>query len=472
MPLTTPNVVVFIADDQEVENVADPVLTAQQMPWLASRTDWVSLPNAWISTPLCGPARACFFTGRRGDQHAVSGNSDTADMDDTTTIAVALQAAGYRTGMIGKWLNHYTTGQLTVPPGWDRFFAINSGESTYFLDYTVTDDGVADTYGSTDADYSTDVFAAKAVDFVSVADPAPFLLVVPFTAPHYPSTPATRHAGAGLSLSDPPDWNTLPGGTGGPTWMTGKAAMTASEEADTRADREDAARTCLAMDEAIADIYDAVDAAGKLANTVFVFFTDNAHAKGRKRLGRQHSQHQKRSPYRYASTALMRVRYPGVAGRVERRLVSTMDIPASIVEWAAATHQFAYPGRDLGPLLEQTTPTWRDAVEGYYSGTAEGGMDIPQWWSLRTERWRYAEYAGGDRDLYDWNADPHEQTNLAGNPAYADVQAELAGILDELIADPHARDDVPVGGATVRNGGAWVAPVADFVRQGGAWVPA
>ena len=48
--------------------------------------------------------------------------------------------------------------------------------------------------------------------------------------------------------------------------------------------------------------------------------------------------------------------------------------------------------------------------------------------SVRTERWRYAEYADGAM-LFDHAADPHELKNLAGDPKHAATVAEMKALL-------------------------------------------
>ena len=62
----------------------------------------------------------------------------------------------------------------------------------------------------------------------------------------------------------------------------------------------------------------------------------------------------------------------------------------------------------------------------YYPGTA------PSFWGIRTERWMYALYKTGERELYDLNRDPYELTNLAGRPSYRDRERKLRADMQEL----------------------------------------
>jgi hypothetical protein len=57
---------------------------------------------------------------------------------------------------------------------------------------------------------------------------------------------------------------------------------------------------------------------------------------------------------------------------------------------------------------------------------------------VRTERWRYTEWDGGRRgiELYDHEADPREEENLAGDPRHAETMGELRALLREKLPWP------------------------------------
>ncbi len=81
-------------------------------------------------------------------------------------VATRLDAAGYRTGLFGKYLNGYkdTTGR---PLGWDRWFAHVNGIDYY--DYQINDDGTTKHYGSISGAYETDVMANHAKNFIAAS---------------------------------------------------------------------------------------------------------------------------------------------------------------------------------------------------------------------------------------------------------------------------------------------------------------
>ena len=123
-----PNIVVVMADDLRVDDV-------QWMPRtrrLFARTG-ISFENSFAPYPLCCPARATFLTGQHAHNHGVYWHDPPygyGAFDDSRTVATSLQAAGYRTGFLGKYLNRYgldrskVSGKPShryVPRGWDEW---------------------------------------------------------------------------------------------------------------------------------------------------------------------------------------------------------------------------------------------------------------------------------------------------------------------------------------------------------------
>src|SRR5438874_6169314 len=125
---TKPNIVIIMTDDQRWDTV-----NPRYMPNVAADLipNEVTLSNSFVSNPLCCPSRVTTLTGRYSYTTGVYGNGGTwggygaslqyGAMNDT--IATDLQTDGYRTALIGKYLNGYSpaTDYLTVPPGWDRW---------------------------------------------------------------------------------------------------------------------------------------------------------------------------------------------------------------------------------------------------------------------------------------------------------------------------------------------------------------
>ena len=123
-----------------------------------------------------------------------------ADNLEHSTLATALQLAGYKTFLFGKYLNGYpaTASQTYIPSGWHGWNSPVGGDPYGEYNYQMNDDGTIVTYGNQPSDYLTDVMSAGAVNFIrktaQQATPPPFFMHLTPFAPHRPSTPAPRHA--------------------------------------------------------------------------------------------------------------------------------------------------------------------------------------------------------------------------------------------------------------------------------------
>ena len=140
------NVVVVMTDDQRFDAV-------DHMPNVkALAAGGVSFTNAYMPTPLCGPARASMFGGgflakNTGVLDNTPPNGGAALFDDSMNFGRVMQQAGYQTLYVGKWINdHWRLGDY-VPPGWSRFVGRRSD--------------VLRTDWSNDIDYVIDLLIAK-----------------------------------------------------------------------------------------------------------------------------------------------------------------------------------------------------------------------------------------------------------------------------------------------------------------------
>jgi len=141
--LTRPNLLLILTDDQNTEAM-------RAMSYLQARPygSWISFPNAFINTPLCCPSRATLLSGQYSSHHQVRDNSRGASFNDRSTVATWLNAAGYRTGLIGKYLNGYPYASQPanyVPPGWNTWAAFSGGERYSY--YTLNVNGTPVSYG-------------------------------------------------------------------------------------------------------------------------------------------------------------------------------------------------------------------------------------------------------------------------------------------------------------------------------------
>ncbi len=124
-----PNVVFVLADDFSSNLVA-------YMPHLqAMQKEGLSFDRYFVTNSLCCPSRATIFTGQMPHNTQVMTNEAptggyeafVAHHNPAKSFAPALQAAGYKTAMMGKYLNGYHPGKHPVPVGWSDWFVVGGG---------------------------------------------------------------------------------------------------------------------------------------------------------------------------------------------------------------------------------------------------------------------------------------------------------------------------------------------------------
>jgi arylsulfatase A-like enzyme len=388
--------------------------------------------------------------------------------NEDSTVATWLQEAGYRTALVGKYLNRYPkeASQSHVPPGWDEWSAFASNDEVeggaYYSDYALNEDGATVVYGQQPSEYSTDVLTARATDFIdrTAASGVPFFLYIAPYAPHGPSTPASRHTGALADVQAPriPSFDEADV-SDKPAWVQSQPALSDDQIAllDDRYQRR--LRTLLAVDEMVASLIETLDAAGALENTYILFTSDNGYHLGEHRLplGKQ-------SPYDESIRVPLIMRGPGVPFGVDVDAIAlNIDLAPTFAELANASPADFVDGRSLVPLLAGETPDeWRqgflvehydrtlprdwdtlgpiamqvgsDAQEEFETRDAVveiGPIDSPPYLGLRTQQYLYVQYANGERELYDLHADPFQLQNLAPT-ADAALLADFAARLDQL----------------------------------------
>jgi N-acetylglucosamine-6-sulfatase len=467
-----PNIIVIVTDDLDARSVA----CMRNVQTLLAE-EGVTFANAFVTTPLCCPSRASILRGQYAHSHGVLNNTgDNGGFpafyrldDEESTVATWLQDAGYRTALAGKYLNRYPKGaaESHVPPGWDEWSAFASSDEdeggSYYSGYALNEDGRIVVYGQQPSAYSTDVLAARATDFVARTSAAggPFFLYIAPYAPHGPSTPASRHTEAFSDLQAPrvPSFDEADVDDK-PAWVQALPPLNDEQIALLDDRYRQRLRSLLAVDEMVASLVETLGAAGTLDNTYIVFTSDNGY-----HLGEHGIPIGKQSPYDESLRVPLIVRGPGVAaGAVVDSMALNIDLAPTFAELAGTSAAGFVDGRSLVPLLDGDPPAaWRHGflVEHYGRtlpsewGTTEpvaveeatqdeeleeaDGDEVtgitpvgsPPYLGIRTEQYLYVEYASGERELYDMQADPYQLQNLAATADPA-LLADLAAGLDHL----------------------------------------
>jgi arylsulfatase A-like enzyme len=454
-PLVQPNIVFILTDDQTMESVA-------KMPYVSSRTDWISFEQASVNNALCCPSRATILTGQYDTHTGVGNNAQGTALDERETLAVWLQRAGYQTGLFGKYLNAYPFGRgLYVPPGWNDWEAAYSAGPQWQLypqyHWKLNSNGRSVTYLRKPADYEVNVLANRMISFIKTRASAHQRFFAEFTpsSTHYPWKASPTRAGTMKNAAVPLNPNFDVVADNQPAYLKAQPLLTASSmQADRRKEWEGAA----SVDDAVKKIDATLRTAGVFNNTIEIFMTDNGYAFG------DHRWETKRCEFTECSQVPLLVRYPGLTARHDAtHLVSNVDIASTISELAGATPVIAQDGSSLVPLILGADVPWRDSLLLHWPGGDMEGKDgqpdsMPQFWGVlaRTANgglWKYVEVDTGERELYDEVADPDELANVVGNPSDATVLADLQARLATLKAAAGAsqspaaiRADVPVPG--------------------------
>ena len=115
-----PNIVLILTDDQRFDKLAHlPAIDGQ----LVRRG--MLLRRAFVVNSLCCPSRSTILTGAYSHTTGIYLNGDGGaggfpDFRDASTVATWLRRGGYRTGLFGKYLNHYEHAAY-IPPGWSHW---------------------------------------------------------------------------------------------------------------------------------------------------------------------------------------------------------------------------------------------------------------------------------------------------------------------------------------------------------------
>jgi len=393
---TRPNVVILMSDDQRWDMVT-PAFTPNIYSRLVAGNPY-AFTDSFVPNPLCCPSRTSTLTGNFSHTTGVWSNSGPyggfTAFHDQSTIAVDFHQAGYRTAMIGKYLNGYVGGtNRYVPPGWDTWFALSGG--TYY-NYGVTTSGQVLHFGSGPDDYSTRVVEAQAKTFVdsSVADKVPFFMYLAFNAPHNPAIPDPLDVGRFASVT--------PADTGTP--MVNKAML----------------ESAYGVDRAVGELLDALP-----PNTIVVYMSDNGFLWG------EHGLSGKLYPYNES------IRIPMILKSLDgsyvppvgtNDLVLNVDLRPTLTRAAGIAPLTSTEGIDWGGGTY--VPRTAFPLERYRQAGS-----VQSYCGVREAGWMYTRYGAGTELLFNETADPLEQTKLSPS-AYPVDYARLRQEAQDLCKPP------------------------------------
>jgi N-acetylglucosamine-6-sulfatase len=455
-----PNIVLVMTDDQHADSVR---YMPQLQRLIAGRG--VTFDNSYATYSLCCPSRATWLTGQYSHTHGVrtntlpSGGYSKLAPTLSNSLPVWLQRTGYHTAHIGKFLNGYgtTSPDTEVPPGWSEWYgslddpdAFTGGTYTMY-GYTLNENASIVHYGSTPdvvdpATYQTDVYSAKAQDFIRRRAPKrkPFFLSVAPLASHGEAAgacacpdnnprAAPRHEGAlaGEPLPKPPNYDEADV-SDKPQAIQSLPAVGPTAEATITARYRARLESLLAVDEMVANLVATLKAKRELKNTVIIFTADNGFFHGEHRV-----RNGKVRLYEPSIRVPLVIRGPGVPkGKRRAQPAGNIDLAPTILDFANAKAGRTQDGRSLLPLIEDKLLDWGRGIviEAFFNADPGEDPETPDtnFQAVRTSRYLFARYGTGESELYDLLSDPFELQSRHNDSAYAPVRASLDRLLAQL----------------------------------------
>jgi len=417
---TRPNIVFILTDDLSWN------LVQYMSHVLKMQKDGVTFANYFVTDSLCCPSRSSIFTGRYPHDTGIYRNAGadggyTAFHDrghERATFATSLSAAGYRTAMLGKYLNGYRPPQDPVPPGWS-YWAVSGGAGYGEFRYNLNENGKVVHYGDSPADYLTDVLSDHAVRFIKEAAGTPFLIEIATYAPHAPYVPAPRDSTAlpGLRAPQTASFDAAPDASAA-KWLAKMPVLSNADKALIDKAFRMRAQSVMSIDRMIGELQAAVAAIGAERNTYFVFSSDNGLHMGEHRL-----MPGKMTPYDIDVHVPLVVTGPEIPdGRIVEEITENIDLCPTFAELGGAAAPSAIDGRSLVPLLHgQAVAQWRSAALIEHRGPHKDPSDPdapsarsgnpPSYEAIRTRNSLYVEYNDGVREYHDFATDPNELKN-------------------------------------------------------------
>ena len=458
----SPNIILINLDDADDQLFRSP-LAKHQFPHIMQHVSrrGITFTNLHVTTPMCGPSRACLYRGQYAHNTGIRVNDPTVPASHhfgggfqqyrekgyfEDDLGVWMKRAGYRTMLVGKFLHHEF--QPYVPPGWDDF--CSSQGDRYFGTLLFTNQTQSTgSWVELPADrYRTDEEADRAVSYLrqhNQRNPSqPFFLNVNPFGPHRgsksdPAIFAARYHNwwPDLRPEKTPDFlETDWSDKRGPFREFGPTPEWIFEFADVHHRERVLATKC--VDDLVGKILHTLCELNLEHNTYVFVTSDNGYSLGHFRMIG------KGTPVERSSRVPLMVVGPTVSpGRTAHHLLGHIDLAPTIVELGGGQVPDFVDGKSFAPLLKNSdsipVDRWRKnlLIENWESTYGQSGL--VEWASttLRTIDSVYTEWANGDRDYFDLANDPYQLSNVYDELS-DDRRKALRGALRAL------RDDEPL----------------------------
>ncbi len=463
-----PNIVVIMVDDLDMDTMNELMrLGDLGMKYLNQHviTKGFTFNESFVTNSLCCPSRTTFLTGQYSHNHKVFTNLPNNPLNpavpvggiqafnDQSTLATWLKAGGYRTAMIGKYLNGYGGKDVDadrdgnfdlddlkyVPPGWDDWQVLLE-QSMKMYNFWINDKGTIIKYDESPRNllYQTDELARRADAFIrgteTPNDNQPFFLALMPSAPHlevnpfkiftykdyweWDITPPLRYKDKlprvlPLAITSKNSWNES-NVSDKPAWIMNKSQLSSTDYFYLKRQFAHRLEAMRAVDDMVGTVVKALVETGEWERTVIMFTSDNGFMNGEHRLT------QKMQPYEESIRVPLYVRLPSSQSKVVfNQVVTNNDLAPTILELAGVTAGLPVDGKSYVPLFSNPQESnWRQRFLIEHYKFTEYVLELPTFKALRTSKSNslgealLVDYEGKDiSEFYDLAIDRTQELN-------------------------------------------------------------
>lgn len=438
-----PNVLFIAVDDlnNELACYGHRIVQSLNIDRLAAHG--VRFDRAYTQFPLCSPSRVSLLTGLRPNTTKVFDlkTDFRANLPDVVTLPQLFKSNGYFVARVGKIFHYGVPGQIGTsgmddPRSWHEVVnprGRDKDEENKLTNYTPKR-GLGSALAFLAADGSdeeqTDGKGAnETIRLMEEHKDHPFFLAVGFYRPHCPYIAPKKYFDMypldkiALPKDPPDDREDIPSAA---LWTKPANWNLTGQQLRESLRAYYAAITF--MDAQVGKLLDALERLKLTERTIIVFWSDHGYLTG------QHGQWMKMSLFEESARVPMIIAGPGVSaqGKACGRTVELLDIYPTLVDLCGMHAPHALAGKSLRPLLRNPNSTWTKPA--FTQVTRGANKRQFMGYSVRTERWRYTEWNGGQAgiELYDHDHDPSEFTNLAEDPRFKNPRETLANLLRQI----------------------------------------
>ena len=457
-----PNLLYIFTDQQRADTLrcyGNDLIETPALDALASES--CVFDHAYVSQPVCSPARATMLTGLW--PHTAGVPACNVPLAAELLTFAEMLTADYRTAFMGKW---HLGDEIFAQHGFETWVGSEDSYRHSYSDparlsvlspyhhFLVDNDFEPDAENrghrvfsrhreaSMDEEFTKATFLGdRAADYIRQSGDEPFALCVSYLEPHPPHTGPlndhhdTRHLPAGPAFRCSPPTNA-------PLIVRLMAAYYMASEnygLDLRTDggwRNLMARywgNITLVDRSVGRILAALEESGKADDTIVIFTSDHGEQMG------DHGILGKTLMYEESIRVPLLIRAPTL-GRRQRRIggnFSHIDLVPTLLELLDQPVPKSLQGASRAPVMRGDVSLEEDVfiewggTDGHAPaslGEAEvnRSMGEPLRTVITAERWKLNTYSRGQHELYDLNADPHELENLYDRPGHHDRVEDLA----------------------------------------------